>query len=693
MENRSVISFLLFLSLVSPGTLPGSSEYLAAHRAEQSGKYIDAAAGFGACAAKPGPLQGYAWARYSACLAKAGQAKAAAEEYRRLIKQMPQGPWVAMAYAGLAEFRKDQGDYAGAARAYEKVLESPFKPSWLEQYQWLAADNYLRIPEESHRAYSFYRLVLADPRRRLRRFDAAERLSNSLLPEDRWVAAENLVKFGSYKVAMPVLAGLAFETSDPERVPEWKYLQGRVLVGLGKADEGLKLLQEVARDYAGTPWGLLAKAHAIRGVVAAKPEQGKAELDAFVMAHPDSEEAGDLLWWYAGHLAGKGKTSEAAEAYGRVATLCPVHERADDALFEQGKRLKELKRPKEAAGAFETLTVKYPSSPFNAEAGYLCGQLRESIKDKAGAAAAYERAVEGGLGNFYAHRALDRLHALGKAPETDVFRVSGAGFRLGLYDAPERPPAHVGPSLDAEERARLAFFGANGLPEGEWEALYLANRGDGRPEALAFYGLIADFGLAHTAAQMADAASCGFQDGRPLPSRYYLIYPRPYWDEVCSVARETGLDPYLLLSIARQESTFRPAVASRAGATGVMQLMPATARWLAETEPAIGPEHAADLTFPANSLRLGAYYLMRMVQQHDGNLVYALAAYNGGPGNVRKWRRQMPGLDTVSFMERIPYEETREYVKRVLGNYGAYRSLYRGALDAAVTVSATAANE
>ena len=98
-----------------------------------------------------------------------------------------------------------------------------------------------------------------------------------------------------------------------------------------------------------------------------------------------------------------------------------------------------------------------------------------------------------------------------------------------------------------------------------------------------------------------------------------LLYPRVYWPLVQEVAAETGLDPYLLLAVAKQESTFRARIQSTAGATGVMQLMPATAQWLGEVESGIGAKEASDLYSARNSLRLGAYYLQRLLKntKHD----------------------------------------------------------------------------
>jgi len=108
----------------------------------------------------------------------------------------------------------------------------------------------------------------------------------------------------------------------------------------------------------------------------------------------------------------------------------------------------------------------------------------------------------------------------------------------------------------------------------------------------------------------------------------------------------------------------------------VMQVMPATARWLASKDSRVTPEQAVHLDSPRNSLRLGMVYLKQMTERSGGNLAYALASYNAGPGNCDKWRRAAPLRPLDEFIETIPIDETRDYVKRVLGNYAAYHSLY-----------------
>src|SRR5690606_28077995 len=184
-------------------------------------------------------------------------------------------------------------------------------------------------------------------------------------------------------------------------------------------------------------------------------------------------------------------------------------------------------------------------------------------------------------------------------------------------------------------------------------------------------------GVAYSAIQVVKALHWGLDaDGRPTPERLRVLHPRAYWPEVVAISLETGVDPYLILAIAYHESTFRPALTSHAGARGLMQVMPGTAKHLMTIEPSITEETIANLDSPINSLRLGAHYLMRMLERSDSNFAFALASYNAGPGNLSKWRKARPSHDLHDFIEAIPFSETNKYVKKVLGTYAAYRSLY-----------------
>lgn len=156
----------------------------------------------------------------------------------------------------------------------------------------------------------------------------------------------------------------------------------------------------------------------------------------------------------------------------------------------------------------------------------------------------------------------------------------------------------------------------------------------------------------------------------------YTLFPFPYRAQVTVAARQSALDPRLLLAVARAESRFRPDVVSRRGAVGLMQLTPSTAAWIASQRRPETPYSPSDLRDPAYNLSAGAWYLARLLQDYADRLPVALAAYNAGPTPVNAWLASGAWAGTRADVARIPYPETREFVRRVLTNYAVYRALY-----------------
>jgi soluble lytic murein transglycosylase len=170
-----------------------------------------------------------------------------------------------------------------------------------------------------------------------------------------------------------------------------------------------------------------------------------------------------------------------------------------------------------------------------------------------------------------------------------------------------------------------------------------------------------------------------------LPPEFWnALFPQLYWPEVLEATKFSPLDPWLVLGVIRQESAFNARAISRSNARGLMQLLPSTGR---EVYQRLGLEaFRDDLLFdPHLNVRLGAQYLGQLTNTHRGQLVPALAAYNAGPGRVRQWLKELSTADWDEFIERLPFEETRLYVKSVLRNYGVYQRLYGLAADGQVT--------
>ncbi len=153
-----------------------------------------------------------------------------------------------------------------------------------------------------------------------------------------------------------------------------------------------------------------------------------------------------------------------------------------------------------------------------------------------------------------------------------------------------------------------------------------------------------------------------------------IVYPFPYRDALVREARAQGLDPFFVAGLIRQESLWHPTIESTAGAVGLMQLLPTTAQEVART---LGIRYSrAQLGDPDYNLRLGTQYLASMIRRFDGRAEDALSAYNAGPGRINQWRQRPEYRDRDVFVEHIPFQETRNYVKVVQQNTRIYTALY-----------------
>jgi soluble lytic murein transglycosylase len=166
-------------------------------------------------------------------------------------------------------------------------------------------------------------------------------------------------------------------------------------------------------------------------------------------------------------------------------------------------------------------------------------------------------------------------------------------------------------------------------------------------------------------------------------------YPMPYRAEVVAKAGEIGLDPAYVYGLIRQESRFITDARSSVGASGLMQVMPATARWTAKK---IGLPFTADMiTDRDTNLRIGTGYLKLVLDDFDGSQLLAAAAYNAGPSRPRRWREGAL-IEPAIWAENIPFNETRDYVKKVLSNATVYAALLAGRVQVAVPPPAQAAS-
>ncbi len=155
----------------------------------------------------------------------------------------------------------------------------------------------------------------------------------------------------------------------------------------------------------------------------------------------------------------------------------------------------------------------------------------------------------------------------------------------------------------------------------------------------------------------------------------YYYYPFLYQEEVFHYAQQHDIDPFLVAAVIRTESNFKAKAKSVSGALGLMQIMPATGRWIA-TENETPDFEPGMLLQPEINIQFGSWYLAYLFREFNNEPVIALAAYNGGRGNVKAWLQEARWTGEEKTLQQIPFPETREYVRRVLRHYKIYVFLY-----------------
>ena len=160
---------------------------------------------------------------------------------------------------------------------------------------------------------------------------------------------------------------------------------------------------------------------------------------------------------------------------------------------------------------------------------------------------------------------------------------------------------------------------------------------------------------------------------------YSLRFLAPYAEQVRPVARNQSLDDAWVYGLMRQESRFITSAKSTVGASGLMQLMPATAKWVAKKIGLAGYDHSQVHDTQTNVL-LGTSYMRLVMENLDNHPVLASAAYNAGPGRARRWRADW-AMEGAIYAETIPFSETRDYVKKVMSNAVYYTALFTGKPD------------
>ena len=375
-------------------------------------------------------------------------------------------------------------------------------------------------------------------------------------------------------------------------------------------------------------------------------------------------EAAEAAYQRARLLQDMGRTADAAAAYRALAARYPTREVAGDALWELGWAAYVANKPKDAEQAWSRLTEISGGRGQRIKALYWTGRAREAVAGRGAAERFYQRATAEAPRSYYGMLAARRI-----SPAPAVATDPPVRLPDNPLDAVASDPGY----------ARVDLLRRIGLVDYAWEeleAVVLGSVGD----TVRLYGLSSAYvkdERYHLALRIMRRHFGALAAAGHGPQAFWeMLYPFGWRAEVLRTAERVGLDPYLVAAVVREESSYYPRAVSRAGARGLMQLMPATAQPMAAVRGWAFHDGGL-LDDPAANIQMGSAFLAGLVREF-GDPRIALAAYNAGPGNARKWWKARKSDDIELWIEQIPFDETRNYVKKVTLSWEEYRRVYSG---------------
>lgn len=609
---------------------------------------------------------------YLASIAFQGDNRLAAREFLlRLREEYPQSIWVHRAELQRIRIEIAEAQYPQAILALRSLrAEKGLKPDVAEEALLLQAQTHQTQGDIAQAYALFQELRSSSPHSRWTVLARAEvgRLRQKhpdifglLTPTAMVDEADQLVRERQHSAAEELYKNLVGRDLGPALRLQSLAKLANLYLTLRRRNEALPVLEEVVRSFPTSPQA--AQALYQIGTILWNRNDNRQALGYFrrlVKNHPESPHIERAQFASADILESQDNRSEAIRLYNLLTKKSsgPVRE---DAMWRLAWLHYRARNATDAHAAFKTLASSAKDERYRLAALYWQARTSEQLGSEDTAVRLYRRIFAQGSESYYqtlAHQALIRL-GVSIAPADPVIAPPA-----GDLEAQVSPQAafHL---LRARELAQLKL---DSLAVLELDEIHrLARQQPGlRPLVVREYAANQAFARSVAAANQLSGAP---------GERLLYRYPLAYWEVIQTKAHERNIDPYLVLALIRQESLFDPRARSSAAALGLMQLLPSTATRVAKQLglPSPSPEGLFD---PELNLTLGSQYLTDLLRRYANNWFKAIAAYNAGEAAVDRWEKEIITEDIEEFVERIPYLETRQYVKLVMRNHRIYKSLY-----------------
>lgn len=590
------------------------------------------------------------------CAEALGDEKTVINKYKKIIQKFSKSPLEVQARYNLGRAYIRIED-TNAAKKQFKIIQKHFGST---DYS-IASNYYLgQIYKKSNKnkAFNYWKkYIQLSPEGRFA-FECVEEIISSKHPleaQDRFHIGVVFYHSQKYNEATKYLKEAPVSLS-------WYYM-AKCYQNLGDKKLALQYLSNGIKNYASNlPKDSISEALSLYVRLNPEPEQ-KCWDNLINMTQKYGVGIGDYPLYKKAQLLPQ---KQANVLYQKIVARYSSGDYASEALWNIFWQKYSERKYSEAIALGKSHLRHHPDKKATPKVLFWMGKLSERLSAKAAANSYYDKVCEQYPDSYYALRAYGRKQAL-RADKDPGWATDDIAYMSNNFKTPVMPYSY------REISSKYGKLVSELLKVEDYDLLLSLEEKDPFIESWIKY----KEGLRSKSIVIArDAMKEMKQKPDVKDKRWTLIYPLYYVDTVNSYAVANHISPVVVLSLMREESYFNNLAVSGSNARGLMQLLPGTAQDIGRWEN-LGSVDAFGLFNPETNVKFGSAYI-KYVEDHLYNeTVYAVAAYNGGPSAVKRWLDKANSDDIDEFVENIPYEQTRDYVKKVYGSYWNYKRIYK----------------
>lgn len=637
------------------------------------------------------PLADYAVYNMGEAYLNGGNYQAALDAFSAVKTRFPYSRWRESAAFKSSVALIQLGRYDESRMALDRFMQEHPGSSLMPQAGLRIAEAYEKIGDIKV-AYNQYKAVWVNHPKSPESQSAAEKMENisssyvaktpseqpfaTIKINERYSRVCNLLSFGLYREGAKELTTIVeeFERKDYAGRPEW-FAEALLKLGgayfkLREDNKALIALNKLSNEYSeySSPKiveeGAFLAARALQR--SGKRVEAASAFDKIISDFPGREVAARGMFRRADMAEGDGDIAKAIQLYQSLYLYSSGSTLADDALWREGWLNYLEKDYKGAYLLFSKLLSEYPGSEFTDTATYWSARTAEKLMMFDESIGHYSDVINRFPLSYYA--AISK----GRISDTPVRKVKSDSY-MPKYER-KVPDRYV--TYHLEKIKTLIDLGFKG--DASTELSLAEARCTDKSTLLEIARLMTSIGEHNKAQRLVTNSLQEFlrDDVGLLESEIWTFaFPAGFRDHVTHNADKNYLNPFLIHAIIKEESAYRPDAISKAGAIGLMQLMPSTGKQIS-IEAGFN-DYTTDFLYRSEvNISLGSSYLKKLVDNSKGKIPLAIASYNAGPNAVSTWVERYGTEEMDVFIERIPYPETRNYVKKVLRSYEIYERLY-----------------